>query len=131
LLFPLSAILPIPLQAAPVTASTGHISRAFDFIRADVEYVTIVFYLSSSLSNGCIVQFACFHVNAVVEIFTGHVDFKNHFHIRTWKLRTFSHQIKFPDDEAQCPRVVCPLSTHVNTQNTGTVRRRDLPSCMG
>jgi hypothetical protein len=130
LLFLLSAILPIPLQVAPVTASTAHISRADDFIRADAEFVTIVFY-SNSLSNRCTVQFACFHVKAVVEIYTGHVDFKNHFHMKTCKLQSFSHELKFSGDEAQCPRVVCPLNTPVNTQNTGTVRRRVLPSCMG
>jgi hypothetical protein len=130
LLFPLSTILPILMQVAPVTTSTAHISRADDFITADVEFVTIVFY-SSSLSNGCTVQFACFHVKAVVEIYTGHVNFKNHFHMKTCKLQTFSHELKFPGDEAKCPRVVCPLSTLVNTQNTGIVRRRVLPSCMG
>jgi hypothetical protein len=69
LLFPLSAILPIPLQVAPahrVTTSTAHISRADDFNRADGEFVRIVFY-SSCLSNVCTLQSACFHVKAVVE----------------------------------------------------------------
>jgi hypothetical protein len=41
-----------------------------------------------------------------------------------------THGLEFPGDEAQCARAVCPLSTHVNTQNTGSVRRRLLPSCM-
>jgi hypothetical protein len=58
LLFPLSAILSIPVQVAPahrVTTSTAHTSRANDFSRADVEFVTIVFY-SSFLSNVCVIE---------------------------------------------------------------------------
>jgi hypothetical protein len=48
-------------------------------------------------------------VTAVIEIYTGHVDSINHFHIKTCRLQTFSHDLRFPGDEAQRPRLVVPL----------------------
>jgi hypothetical protein len=92
-LFPLSAILPIPLQVAPahrVTTSNAHISRADDFSRTDAKFVRIVFS-SSCLWNVCTLQFACLTLNAVVEIYNGHVGFKKHSHMKTCRLQTFLH----------------------------------------
>jgi hypothetical protein len=44
------------------------------------------------LSNVCTLNSAYFHVKAVNQIYTSHVDFRIHFHIKTCRLQiTFSH----------------------------------------
>jgi hypothetical protein len=55
-------------------------------------------------------------VKAVVEIYTGHVDFKHHFHTQICffqaharnKTNRIIDSNSNPGDEAQYPRVVCP-----------------------
>jgi hypothetical protein len=60
-------------------------------------------------------QHACFNVKAVIEIYTGHVDFKTHFHIKTCRLQTLSHDlIKFPVMK-HIARGWCAPKAHLST----------------